>query len=187
MRYVFALANVRIPRSSPSRGERSYAQLILRVLHHPRVRFFDGPLFRCGQLVDESELRPTPDAPLAPLLIEYAGNDRSGWGHRRSNDIHILWRYDAARADWVEIARTLSQGPEWKWNLAPIVRRELGSVAPAPNFVAIARASTDRVLEILDGELDQFDDEGRARVLSFLYDAFTARLMSAPDAPTGYY
>jgi hypothetical protein len=172
---------IRIPRTAKSRGERTYAQLILRVPRRPRIRIFEGRVFfRCGVNVERDALRPNEAYPATPLLLEYAGNDRTGRGHNRSNDIHVLWRFNAQRGEFDEIARAVSQGPEWFYHLAPIALREIEkNAAPTPiDFVQVAAAVTSRVLAILDTELDSLEDEGRDRVMSFLYDQFTARLVA---------
>ena len=169
---------IRIPRTAESRRARTYAQLVLRVTTLRGRPSFEGIFFRCGAAVEEAALRPTPEYPEIPLLIEYAGNDRTGRGHRRSNDIHILWRWNPARREWDEIARMLSQGPEWLHDLAPVVRRRVAS--PPRRFVELAGDATARVLATLDGELAVLEDEGRERVMAFLYDQFTARFV-APE------
>lgn len=145
-------------------------------------------MFRCGSHVELSDLRPTPEYPETPLLLEYAGNDRSGRGHRRSRDIHILWRLNAERGEFEELARCLSQGSEWFDHMAPIARREIERGAPKPvNFADEAGAATRRVLALLDDELSALEDEGRDRVLSFLSDQFTARLVSDHYSPRSFY
>ena len=116
----------RIPRSSPSWREKTFCQLILRLPVRPGIHFFEGGIyFRCGSSVEESALHPTPEYSETPLLLEYAGRDHTGRGHNRSNDIHVLWQWNAAESEWRELARVLSRGPEWFHHLAPIVRREL--------------------------------------------------------------
>jgi hypothetical protein len=170
------VATIRIPCSN-DRRQATYAQLIRRVNMRGSIPF-EGRLLRTGAAIEEADLRPTPEWPETPLLIEYAGNDRSGHGHRRSNDLHILWRFDAG--EWIEIARISSQGPEWHYHLVPIVRREICS-APV-NFVEVAGKITELVLALLDHELDGLEDEGRARTMSFLYDKFTARFVRSVAA-----
>ncbi len=165
---------VRIPRTSNDRKEATYAQLVRRVNARGGVPF-DGRLMRTGSLIEEADLRPAPDWPATPLLIEYAGNDHSGHGHRRSNDIHVLWKFTGG--EWIELARVMSQGPEWWHHLGPIVLREIRS-APA-NYVELAGKVTDQVLALLDRELNALEDEGRGRAMSFLYDEFTARMVRA--------
>lgn len=176
--------SIRIPRTCPSRGERTWAQLIERVPRRARIQIFPGRVyFRTGAQVDERELRPTPSWPATPLLLEYAGSDRTGRGHNRSNYIHVLWRFDAKRAEFREIARCVTQGPEWFAHLAPIARREIERGSPPVNHVEVAHAVTGRVLALLDGELETLEDEGRDRVMSFLYDQVVGRLMEDLDAP----
>lgn len=167
------MPTVRIPSSSPSRRERTYAQLILRVFPRRQVGAFEGVMLRCGSRIDETALWPAPDYPETPLLVEYAGSDRSGRGHNRSNDVHVLWKYDAAGQDWIEIARVISQGPEWVMHLLPIVQQLLAN--PGVNFAEVAVEASGRVLALLDRELDVLEDEGRGRVMSFIFDQFASR------------
>jgi hypothetical protein len=133
-------------------------------------------MLRCGSRVEAGALRPTADYPEVPLLIEYAGNDASGRGHNRSNDIHVLWRYECEAGEWVELARLLSRGPEWISDMVPIVQREL---RPVPvQYVDVAEKISALVLGVLDRELSALEDEGRWRVMSFLCDQFSARLVA---------
>lgn len=165
-----------IPHTTTLRRERTYAQLVLKVYPN-RSLPFAGPNFRTGARVDQALLRPTPDAPEHPLLIEYAGTDKSGKGHNRSNDIHVLWRFDIARNEWTEITRTLTKGREWIDCLLPVIKRQL--VSPPVNDVEIATAVSARVLGLLDRELDELTClSTRERVMSFLYDQFTARFVA---------
>lgn len=151
--------------------------LVLRAFPRASVCAFEGTLQRTGSRVPEASLWPTPEYPETPLLIEYAGHDRSGRGHRRSNDLHVLWRYDPELGIWIELARVWSQGPEWYHHLLPIVLAQLR--ASCQNDVEIAGKATERVLHVLDRELAVLPIDGRDRAMSFLYDAFTARFMSA--------
>ena len=180
-RYRCDSVPIRIPHSSPSRGVRSYAQLILSVPRQPRLHIFDGRVyFRTGSRIEENELRPTPEYPAVPLLLEYAGNDRKGWGHNRSRDIRVLWRWNEARREWDELARILTQGTEWFHHLAPLVRRELAEQnagRPPVSPGEVGRTVTARVLAFLDAEMSPLDDAERSHVMSSLHDQFTARLV----------
>lgn len=167
---------VRIPRTATDRREITHARLLRRTPQRYWFSRFDRSVYlKPGSLVDESELRPTPDFPKVPLVLEYAGRERGLGPNRRGKEIHVLWRYDPATHDWAEIARVLSEGPEWFYRLQPIIRRELMTHVQA-TCVAEARAVTDRVLELLDGELSVLEEEGRERAMCFLYDQLTARL-----------
>lgn len=171
---------IRIPRTAARRSERTYALLVLRKARPKALRIFKGRLFRTGAYVEESELWPTPHYPRAPLLVEYAGrtgrdaNGRRAAGHNRSRDLYVLWRFDAARREWDEVARVETEGPEWFEYFAPIVAREI--IPPDVDHVAEARAATGRLAALIDGELDELADEGRDRALGFLYDQIAARL-----------
>lgn len=174
---------VRIPRTAARRSERTYALLVLRKPRSKALRVFKGRLFQTGAYVEESALWPTPHYPRAPLLIEYAGRTgrdaggRPARGHNRARDLYILWRFDAARREWDELARTSSEGPEWYEYFAPIVQQEI--IPPDVDHVAEARAATGRLAALIDGELDELADEGRGRALGFLYDQIGSRLAEA--------
>lgn len=175
------MPTIRIPHTAPNRREQTYAQLVKRVnIRGPLP--FEGKLFRTGKAVELAELRPTDEWPETPLLIEYAGKDRTGWRRgRKCNDIHILWRLKpaagaAAEPEWLEITSIKSQGPEWHTHMQQSVLIELRA-APV-NFVEVASQASERVLTVLDHELSGLEDEGRGRLLSFLQDQFTARLMA---------
>lgn len=181
-----ASLKVRIPHSAAARGERTYAQLIRRISPDPGLAIIEGTWLKTGSHVEESQLWPASDYPLAPLLLEYAGSDRSGRGHARSRDLHILWRYDADAGAFIELARVLSCGAEWVYHLAPIIRTELGSVsrAPADRAERAAEAVT-RVIDVLDGELRELEDEGRIAALARIYTQVSARLCASAHGQTG--
>jgi hypothetical protein len=168
------LPTVRIPRTNDDRRQQTYAQLIQRVNRRGPIPF-EGRLLRTGSKIEEADLRPDTEWPETPLLIEYAGNDRSGRGHIRSRDIHVLWKFQ--NHEWIELSRATSHGPEWWYHLKPAVLRELSM--PEVNYVELAGKASERVLELLDRELDQLPPgEGRERALSFIYDQFSARMVS---------
>lgn len=166
---------VSIPRSG-GRREATYAQLVLRVR---RSGLIDGRFFRTGAQVEESALRPSPAYPEVPLLVEFAGSDGTGWGHNRSPDIHLLWRYDYLRHGFDEIARVRSHGAEWLFHLEPIIRRHIHR--PPVDYTSEAREAAARVLAALEGELDQLEDESRARALAVLYNQVTARFAASVE------
>lgn len=174
---------ITIPRSAPGgRPEPTYAQLILRVR---RSGLIDGRFFRTGQRVDESALWPAPAYPEVPLLLEFAGSERTGRGHSRSPDIHLLWRYDSTRREFDEIARVRSDGAEWLHHLEPIVRRHIRRPAASP--VSDAREASRRVIAALEGELDLLEDEAHERALALLYNQVAARFAaSVADKASSY-
>lgn len=168
------MARVLIPRTSQSRGALGYAKLLCRV--RPRRTFdaFEGTLLRPGARIDEADLRPAPDYPAIPILLEYAGHDSSGRGHRRSNDIYVLWRYDAAACGWLELIRCTCQGADWIEQLKPIALREIAR-SSEPVDARHAADVCGRVLGVLDQALERLDRDERHLVMSFVYQAFSAR------------
>jgi hypothetical protein len=142
---------------------------------------FEGKLLKPGALIDEADLRPTPEYPEIPLLLEYAGTDHTGHGHRRSNDIYLLWRYDRAGACWVELIRATSQGADWIAHLKPIALAELRRGVPPPDAANSANAAagiSGRVLSVLDHELEMLGAGERHLVMAFVYQAFTSRAVA---------
>ena len=138
---------------------------------------FEGVLFKPGATVDESALWPTPEYPAVPLLLEYAGNDRTGRGHNRSNDVYLLWRYDRALGSWVELVRSVSRGAEWVERIKAVALLELGLpvLADNPADPASAAGITDRVLSLLDRELEMLGPHERHLVMDYCYQEFSAR------------
>jgi hypothetical protein len=175
---------VKIPRTAARRSERTYVRLVLRPVR--RAPFFEGALLRAGGFVEESALWPTPDYPLVPLLIEYAGSDGTGRGHNRSRDVHVLWRYVRGHSegkpsgDFEEVARVASHGAEWVYDLRPIVEREL--LRPAIDHDARGRAAASRLAALIDGALDELEDAGRESALAALYNQVAARFAESVAA-----
>lgn len=166
---------VRIPRTCQSRAQLVYARLLLRV--YPRrtmANAFEGPLLKPGSVVDENALWPNAQSPENPLLLEYAGNDKTGRGHRRSNDVYIIWRFDRARRAWDELVRSTSQGADWIAHLKPVAVAELARAGVKPDPVSAGDVTT-RVLAVLDRELEPLDSAERHLVMSFVYQEFSAR------------
>jgi hypothetical protein len=167
---------VHIPKTCEYRADLTYAKLLLRV--YPRRRManaFEGKLLKPGAVIDEKELWPTADYPAVPLLLEFAGNDHTGHGHRRSNDIYVLWRYDGDR--WTELVRSAGRGADWIEHLKPVALRELARTAPPADPDAAAGISS-RVLGVLDRELELLDAEARHLVMAFVYQEFTSRTVT---------
>jgi hypothetical protein len=176
---------VHIPRSAQRRAGPTYALLVKHVLAQRRFDAFRGTRIKPGTTINEAELWPEPDYPSTPLLLEYAGPDRVAGlqpvltGHRRFNEIYILWRYHRAHHAWVEVVRCKSLGSEWIDYLKPVALAELARTEPAIAAVQIidqAAGITARVLETLDRELDTLGDTARELTLNFVYREFTCRV-----------
>jgi hypothetical protein len=172
-----ATRTIRIPRTNETRGALTYARLLLRVWPRRTFAAFDGKFFKPGAKIEEADLWPTPEYPAVPLLLEYAGSDRTGRGHRRANDIYLLWRYERETGEWVALLRYTGQGTEW---IAPIKRRALAELARTEPPISCTHASDVcvRVLAALDHELELLDNENRHLVMSFVYQEFSARAVA---------
>src|SRR5947209_4528807 len=105
--------NVRLPRSSDSHSL-SYAILIHRIRTRRMLGdAFEGRRLSPGATVAKTELWPTADRSVPPLLLEYAGSDRSGSGHRRSQHTYILCQFRPAQEKWHELVRASAEAMEW--------------------------------------------------------------------------
>lgn len=167
---------IRLPRSAKTRRDLTFAILIHRVLPQRAMGdAFEGLRLRPGAHIDESRLWPEPDYPKNPLLVEYAGSDRAGTGHRRSAQTYILWRYDVAAGAWVELVRCAAVSTEWVETLKAVALRHLTGTEP-DNPTAVADA-TSRVLCLLEAELEPLESGERSRLIGLLWEQFSARIL----------
>jgi hypothetical protein len=180
---------ISIPRTAKIRREACYATLIRRVISNPTGFAFQGLNLRCGAIVDESELWPSDEYPLTPLLLEYAGRDfdaqleyRSpGTGHKRRPDLRLLWRYDRRKHLWRELARCSSVSRDGIEYLLLIARQEL-SKQPCPVAPEeMATRASSRAIEVLDTELAQLDGQERVLAISQIYDQVVSRVVALRD------
>lgn len=144
---------------------------------------------RCGAMIHESQLWPTDEYPLTPLLLEYAGRDFEapleygplGSGHLRRPDVRLLWRYNRRKHTWTELARCSSVSRDGIEYLMLIAREELArQPSPVPAVELAARASS-RAIEVLDAELAQLDWQERALAISQIYDQVISRVVALED------
>jgi hypothetical protein len=169
-----AVKLVHLPRTATSRNAITYIKLIhsVKIDHTFGGYRFDGPLFRPHATIEEAELRPSPDYPKIPLLLECAGPAAPGLGHKRAKQLYILWKYDPARRDWDEVARTAAVDRDWTVDLGPIARRELQTKPILVDPPGIA----DRVLLKLEDELEPLERRAQRLVLLAVYDRFASRV-----------
>lgn len=165
---------VRVPRSCPRRAEPCYAKLLCRAAPDAQSGFdFEGTFLRAGGLFPESALWPSPQYPQVPLLLEFAGSDCSGWGHRRSSALYLLWRYQDG--EWREVARTAAESNEWCAVLAPVAARLLQQDGrPKPMAV---EALADRIRRLLEAEFDRAGPDDRWKVAAIVHDQLAVRLV----------
>lgn len=165
-----------IPRSAASRGTLTYALLLRRV--HPErsnARTFEGKYLKCGSRVEAAQLRPDLSYPEKPVLIEFAGTDRTGSGHNRSADIHVLWRLEAD--GWLEIARTICKGADWVQQLRPLAMREVGGPPAADPHLAFQTAK--QLVNRLDEDFLNLSASDRQVALGLVYEQIAARMVDS--------
>jgi hypothetical protein len=159
---------VKLPRSATRRGALTWAKLLTRVDAKAQNGFgFEGRIVRPGALIGIHEM-PEP-----AVVLECAGNDGSGRGHRRAEDVYILWRYDRRRGEWAELARARSVNWEWALDLRPIARRALEG--PPPNAPE-ERTAIARVLNLVDAEIEGAGQQTLLDVMAALHDRLAARV-----------
>jgi hypothetical protein len=172
------VSTIRIPRTAESRRELTYARLLCRV--HPEremANAFEGVLLKPGCAVEHAALWPDSRYPEKPLLLEFAGTDHTGRGHNRSNQIHVLWRYEPARGVWVQLARTLSQAADWIPQMKVMALRELGG-PPAPDPLIASKAASV-FLARLDLEFGELGAGDRHIAMNLVFEQLLARMVNA--------
>jgi hypothetical protein len=166
-------ALIKLPRTAPRSEKLTYIKLI----HHIRpLGFglaFDGPILCPGALASRGTLGERP------VIVECAGRckiGRNGENHR-SEYLYLLWRYDYAREEWIELGR--ARAADWTWSLA---LRELAIEAlrpPNPRLVDVYREServAGKVCGVLDEELEWAVEGVKVRSLGLVYEQVAARI-----------
>lgn len=169
-----SMPRVKVPHSGGRRGHTHYAKLIKTVeLGASAAGFsFRGKLLRPGSEVAESELRPGPDWPAEPLVLE-CFSQGDGWGNRRSTHTYILWVYREGR--WHELGRANAVGAEWIAFLEPAVSRAVHATRwPFSPEELAARAR--RIRQALDSELAGLNQEQSTEVLNLVYNELATRI-----------
>jgi hypothetical protein len=164
------MAPVRIPHSC-KRREPTYATLIRRVRPCGTIAStFEGDYLRTGREVDDAGFPPVV------LLHEHAGSAIAGRGHRRSTQLHILWRWDRERREWRELMRVQAIGSEWVEAMKHAALRELRD----PNLSGVdqARAAAVRIFVLIDDEISLLERDAGRELVGMLWEQFAARFAS---------
>lgn len=172
-------APVRIPCSSRRNNSNTYGKLLTRVDPQAINGFgFEGSIIRPGKEVQWSALWPTPAHPKIPILLECAGAQKAGWGHRKEPDVYILWRFDPVRKEWGELGRSSSLTGAWAYDLrAPAVRALEESLGTAVEIFGGFDKVVERLDHLLTYELGKLPLEERGRAVGILHDQFCSRLV----------
>lgn len=174
---------VRIPRTSSRRTEQCWARLLCRVngMNFTPMAF-EGKLLRCGKVLLESELCPGPEYPRTPVLLEHAGIAEAGWGHRRSTQLYVLWRYERETGEWKELARAAGYGEDWACYLIPIAERALSEQWRLVKPKGDCSGAIAELTALLDRQLqDQAEERDRISLLNLLYNVVAHRLAESAE------
>jgi hypothetical protein len=170
---------LRLPCSSPRTCRDKFAKLLSHVDPEAEHGFgFEGKFYRPGTTLTDAEIRPGPEYPAIPIVLEFMTGAVHGIaGHRRAESIYILWRYDPLIDNWREIGRAVSFSWEWAVVLRPLAVQAMrdargGNLELMPDFPAIA----GRIASFLDSELKSVEAEHRLKLLGVLHDQFGTRL-----------
>jgi len=158
-----AQRRVRLPRSAATRQAITYCRLIERV--RPDEVWggwkFEGPEYRPGSVIPESEL------PATGLVLECAGAVAGGWGHLRAPVAYILWRYEGETGEFRELARTSSVARDWTQDLGPIAARELDPPRP---FRIDPEAAARRLIQAINREIRPLEFAAQVLVIRAVED-----------------
>jgi len=158
---------VQTPRTAHSRGAVTYLKILRTVTRDTTWGGwrFEGELMRPGDCIGFPSHRL--------LAIECVGSDRRGYGHRRSETLYILWRFEDGA--WCELGRSSSANRDWTLDLGPIARRALHPPRPIlidPDGLA------ERLLRAVDEEIEPLDAPAKKAVLNAVYDRVAARVVA---------
>lgn len=177
---VVVRGGVRLPCSSARNSHEKFAKLLSHVEPDAEHAFgFAGRFVRPGTTLTDEELRPGPEFPPTPVLLEYFRGSAYGVaGRRRSDSIYILWRYDRENGSWRELGRAVSFAWEWAVELRPLAVRALREARGGQQLVILQDlpAIATRIATYLERELKTLEAPERYKVLSVLHDQFAARM-----------
>jgi hypothetical protein len=162
---------VQLPCSS-TRLDRPHAHLLIiervRLLSHSPG--FEGKICAPGSLVDWERL---PDPCVVLECAGYRGPVKRG---SRREMLWILWKYDRASHVWCQIAQ--ASAVNWEWALA-LRGAAIDSLDPKPELIDLRRQTReegDRILELIERELEKASPEVRAGILARLHAEIAGRL-----------
>ncbi len=168
---------IRLPRTATRRGGLCFAKLLESVDPKAKDGFgFKGRILEPGARIDENELGANPVV-LECTEIEgsHAIRKRKKWER-----LYILWRWDAERREWAEIARIQSQGSDWAVLLREAARFALGKISWA--IVPRVADVVERIRLVVDRELANLEREQRSEVLAELHDELAAKRVESDAA-----
>jgi hypothetical protein len=175
----FVRGAIRLPRTSTRADTGScFAKLIRRVREIRTGGFeFEGKFLRPGARLTLEQLRPSPEYPSTPIIIEYARGAKYGPGLRRREYLYIAWRFDVECHQWRELGRAVGIGAEWTDVLRPIIVCALKQArGDVPAIALDVQAVADRISAFLDAELMPLDEPDRRRIIAVVHDQFAFRL-----------
>jgi hypothetical protein len=154
----------RLPRSATGRSRLTWIKLLSRVDPRAQDGFgFEGQVFRPGDTV------PVADLPEPAIFLEYAG------AIGNHEDLWILWRYDITRREFRDLAQVRARGPEWAAALRPIAIRELNPQSQPDRIAQFDYiGARDRVLALMDAELEGAPGGARRRLCALIHDSLLA-------------
>jgi hypothetical protein len=177
---------VRIPLTATKRSQHTYAKLLSRVDPRSCSAFaWQGRFLRPGSTVPEAELWPDGTFPRVPLVVEFCGalKPAKGWNRHQSDETAVLWAYEKAQGEFLEIGRVAAPTGLWMRSLEPLVRdamaRELGELNQ-PDLEVIRT----RITRVLAAELDLVAAADRSRLLTLVHDELAWRIVEWGDYPT---
>lgn len=170
---------VRLPSSSATRESRykSFAKLLYHVEPHAATGFgFHGKICKPGAMVRESELWPSEEYPPRPVLLEYV----AGAGRERGAGVlYVLWSFDSARREWIELGRAMAAAAEWSTILRPLALQALRPPRKPAGCAHDVGAVAERIVAALDAELRPIEYAEQLQVLNAVHDQLAVRICRA--------
>jgi len=172
---------VRLPQSGPNRQCMKYCKLLSKVDQNtgPSGYAFHGKIFRPGLSCALSSLRPSPEYPEVPVLLECAGPiEPAKYELKGMRDVtsylYILWQLHGST--WVELARTQSTSSTWTLDLAHVARRALSEGGAQERQPLDMSAAANRIMGLFEREVEGLDGLEKWDLACLLHDSIAAQV-----------
>jgi hypothetical protein len=162
---------VQLPRSSSRLGvPHVYVKLVERIRMHPWGPVYDGKIYRPGAVLESAAI------PRPAVAIECAG-PVGVWQRGKHRPLeYIVWRYDFAAGEWLDLARAQALGVSWASMVHEAIYLALHPRADLLDIIARSRSLADQVIAEMNGRLADEMDEVRRTALYAIYERIAGEL-----------
>lgn len=167
--------SLRLPRTGTRRGAVTFAKLLDRVQGQGASGFdWQGRLLRPGASIPLDLIQGRAAAVILERSEAQGAYDQAR-RRRRWESLYVLWLYQAAGAEWIEVARVQGESSQALADLAPRARRALRQ---AMGVVPVIAELAEHIDQVLEAELARVEGPQRAALLAIVHDLIAHRIAS---------